>query len=308
VSVLTTVGVPRLLRSRERPGRWWRITVTAAVCLGGLIFPPAPAGADPAPTYYLAIGASESVGVQPTVPAGRSERTQHGYSNDLLTIERARWSGLRLVQMGCPGITAVQAVDGGGRCSYPAGSQLATATNFMESHRNATMLVTVDLGFNDLRHCLRHRRVDQSCVDRALPRIRRALTIGLATLERAGGSNLVIVGLQHYDPYLAQSDGGDAEARFAAASRPAFDQLNSMLHALYQANGALVANEASAFDIAGDRSNLPAMCGLTWMCARAPFGPNVHPNRAGYRVIADAIASALDAALGPVPRPNILPK
>ncbi len=34
-------------------------------------------------------------------------------------------------------------------------------------------------------------------------------------------------------------------------------------------------------------------CGLTWMCAADPYGPNFHPNDDGYRTIAAAIADAL---------------
>ena len=35
-------------------------------------------------------------------------------------------------------------------------------------------------------------------------------------------------------------------------------------------------------------------CQVTWMCAAAPFGPNIHPNDAGY----EAIAGAVEAKLG----------
>jgi hypothetical protein len=41
--------------------------------------------------------------------------------------------------------------------------------------------------------------------------------------------------------------------------------------------------------------NIQRVCQLTWMCAVAPLGPNQHPNDAGYRVIAQAIASVIPA-------------
>ena len=34
------------------------------------------------------------------------------------------------------------------------------------------------------------------------------------------------------------------------------------------------------------------ICRLTWMCAPAPAGPDIHANRAGYGVIAQAFAAA----------------
>ena len=40
-------------------------------------------------------------------------------------------------------------------------------------------------------------------------------------------------------------------------------------------------------------TNVARVCALTWMCAAPPLGPNLHPNDAGYRVIAGALADAL---------------
>ena len=46
--------------------------------------------------YYLALGASGSLGVQPTLGHPKGQPTNSGYANDLLALERSRWSGLRL--------------------------------------------------------------------------------------------------------------------------------------------------------------------------------------------------------------------
>jgi hypothetical protein len=35
------------------------------------------------------------------------------------------------------------------------------------------------------------------------------------------------------------------------------------------------------------------ICQWTWMCAPAPLGPDIHPNQAGYGVIAHTIAGVL---------------
>jgi lysophospholipase L1-like esterase len=39
--------------------------------------------------------------------------------------------------------------------------------------------------------------------------------------------------------------------------------------------------------------NLAEVCLLTWMCPPTPYGPNMHPNDAGYEAIADSIAAQL---------------
>ena len=39
-------------------------------------------------------------------------------------------------------------------------------------------------------------------------------------------------------------------------------------------------------------------CALTWMCSRAPFWHNVHPDDRGYRAIASAIAAAVAGSSG----------
>jgi hypothetical protein len=35
------------------------------------------------------------------------------------------------------------------------------------------------------------------------------------------------------------------------------------------------------------------VCEMSWMCAPAPQGPNIHPNQAGYGAYASALLSTL---------------
>jgi hypothetical protein len=51
--------------------------------------------------------------------------------------------------------------------------------------------------------------------------------------------------------------------------------------------------QASAAGMGTVPTDVARACSLTWMCAAAPLGPNSHPNDAGYRVVANAIAAAL---------------
>ncbi|MGC1282560.1 MAG: SGNH/GDSL hydrolase family protein, partial [Streptosporangiaceae bacterium] len=79
--------------------------------------------------YYLSLGDSLSVGVQPDA-AGKSLPTGQGYANQLYAALHAGDPGLRLVKLGCSGETTHTMIDGG-ICSYPAHSQLAEAIHFL---------------------------------------------------------------------------------------------------------------------------------------------------------------------------------
>ena len=258
-----------------------------------------PAAGAASPPYYLAVGASESLGVQPSPAVPHGQPTDEGYANDLAAMEQSRWPGLRLVQVGCPGITALQAADGGGRCRYPEGSQLSAAVDFLDSHPGATVLTTVDLGFNDLRSCLGDMTVDEGCVTAALAEIQATLPRILGALRSAGGTAMRIVGLEHADPYLGDAGDGPAGRSFAETSLGVFDRLNDVLHDAYADAGDLTADVPAAFGVSGhDAADIDAeaarTCSLTWMCG--PFGHNVHPDAEGYRLIAGAVSAALAGA------------
>ena len=254
------------------------------------------------PPYYLALGGSDSVGFQPTAPVPHGERTDEGYADDLLSAERARWDDLRLVQLGCPGETTLAMLDGGDRC-HAVGSQLALAGSFLRQHPS-TVLVTVDVGFNDMVHCLGHQQIDESCVDAALGDIRVQLPQILTALRTAGGPSVRIVGVGHYDPYLAAYLAGPDGKAFAAQSVDVITRLNEALRSAYAAAGIPMADVAAAFDMGSDESttlpdgnvvplNVARTCELTWVCVTGPLGHNKHPNTEGYRLISEAISDEL---------------
>ena len=246
-----------------------------------------PAAAGRAGPYYVAIGASESVGLQPVPWEGRAVRTDQGYADVLRRMEQRRWPGLQLADYGCPGITAQGALDGTGACRYPAGSQIATAAGFVAAHPGAVAFVTVDLGFNDIAPCLGGGVVDEGCVDAALRRIASAVPAVVADLRAAGGRGLLVVGLQHADPYVADSLFGRAD--FARKTVAVFDRMNAVLASAYGSAGAAVARVPASTGPASGPHAVEAACTSTWMCT----DHNIHPTAAGYREIADAVAEAI---------------
>lgn len=278
---------------------------------------PAPSAAQPSPTssappsvptpttYYVAVGASESLGVQPTGAGRRGLPTSHGYANAVLATQRDRWSGLQLVHFGCPGITAVAALQGGGPCIFASGSEISAAVDFLRSHPGRTVLATVDLGFNDLWPCLVHHTVDATCVTAALGRVSRALTVIVHDLRAAGGPHMKVVGLLHNDPYLAAYLNGPAGRLFSSAALAVVNRFNTTLTDIYLRAGVQVANVPSAFSLGTSSPTMVAghgkvpldvakVCALSWMCTKH----NLHLNAAGYVAVASAITGALPAGVG----------
>lgn len=292
-----------------KPPRWLWSTVLIAAAIGMALVVGAawlPGRADAAAVgsdYYLDIGGSASVGFQPTGASPHGQPTDTGYANDLATAERANWPGLQLVEVGCPGATTATMLDGGGHCAYAGGTQLAAATDFLRTHRT-TVLVTVDLGFNNVRSCIRAGRVNEACVDQSIDLVDKQLPQILSALRAAGSPGLRIVGIGHYDPYLRNYVGGPMGRVLASASLGVIAQLNQSLHAIYAGYGIPMADVAGDFDTSDLGStvmpgvgmvprNVAQICALTWMCAPRPYGPNQHPNDDGYRVISQAITAAL---------------
>jgi GDSL-like lipase/acylhydrolase family protein len=256
-----------------------------------------------APTYYVALGGSGSVGEQPTALHPSGQPTDDGYSNDLYDELLPTWPGLHLVKLGCPGETTTTFINGLDHCHNGDGSQLADAKAFLTDHPS-TVLVTVDLGFNDLRPCLADHVVDQTCVAHSLDLVRAQLASILVSLRAVASSTTQIVGVGHYDPYIGDALHGAYGERFAGESASVVSLLNDALRETYAGAGVRMADVASAFGM-GDKqpASMPGIgivpddvarvCSLTWACDHPPYGPNQHPDDRGYRAIAEAIRDVM---------------
>ncbi len=288
--------------------RLWRtvpiaVAIGVGLLVGGVWAPERAAAAATGPDFYLDVGGSASVGFQPTPTDPHGQPTDEGYANDLVNQERAIWPTLQLQEVGCPGATTVTTIEGGGRCAYPDGTQLATAVDFLRDHPT-TVLVTVDLGFNNLRTCIDRGQVDQACVTQSIALVEQQLPQILSALRAAGSPGMRIVGVGHYDPYLGSYLRGPAGRMLAPESLDAVDRLDQALHGVYAAAGIPMADVAASFNTTSTDPTMmngvgmvpldvARVCSLTWMCASQPYGPNQHPNDGGYRVISQAIAAAL---------------
>ncbi len=259
--------------------------------------------AAPPARYYLALGDSLSQGVQPD-SAGVSVDTPDGYPDQLYASLRPRHPGLRLVKLGCNGETTATMI-GGGICSYPGGSQLAAAVRFLSAHRGRVSLITIDIGANDPDSCITGPSTIKlaPCAGRAIPEAAANLAKILTRLRQAA-PGIPMIAMNYYLPTLAQWRNGLVGQVLARLTELAAAGFNTLLTRTYQEFGVRVANVSAAFQSADFSQqvslpgygalprNVAAICRWTWECAAPPRGPNEHPNRAGYAVIAHAFQLA----------------
>ncbi len=264
--------------------------------------------------YYVSLGTSLSVGVQPN-SNGVTLPTNDGYADVLFDSIRPAFEAagaqpreLRLIKLGCPGETLDKMINGGS-CLYIAGSQLEAAVDFLTDNTARVHLVTIDMGANDFRDadCIVDT-VDPTCLNDVSVQIATDLATVLAALNGAAGPNTSIIGMNYYNPYLSSWLDDLAGQTLAMESALAVGSLMDMLGLTYETAGIVVADVAVAFQ--SDEfavlvpSSLPApndmlplsvanICNFTYMCDADPVGPDIHATDAGYSLIADTIEAAL---------------
>jgi len=256
--------------------------------------------------FYLVIGASASLGTQPDgIPARNGHRTKTGYSDDLVKLEAANGIALTMREIGCPGET-MQRILGQLKdaCYTLPITQLSIATKYLRAHLGEVGLVTLDLGFNNIRPCLTLTLTNQSCVNHGIVAVRNDLPTIVSRLQRAAGPLVHFVGLEYSDPYLAYYLDGSAGRVTAQQGLVAMNEMNSVLSTVYRARSVQVADVPAAFlsssvkpvtmtNVGTVPENVARACAGSWMCTAPPFGPDDHPNNTGYLIIARTIAAQL---------------
>jgi lysophospholipase L1-like esterase len=267
-------------------------TAIAVIAALSLSFPSAALASDSS-RYYLALGDSLAVGAQPLLG-----ETDEGYADQLHAALEAQHPGRqwKLRKLGCGGESSVSMRFGSqlpadaASCGDPKlyrhrygrhETQLAAAVAFLKHHRKRVALVTIDIGANDV--------LGPSGLDPLLTN----LPAILAELRAAADPATPIYGMNYFDPFLpeAWTNGGMPALQAEVTQSLA---LNALLDGLYQAGGVPVADVNSAFSVSnftlvdGTPLNVVRVCQWTWICAPPPSGPDIHPNAAGYAVIAQA--------------------
>jgi hypothetical protein len=236
--------------------------------------------------YYVSLGTSLSVGVQPN-SSGTLLPTDDGYPEQLFDLIRADFEAgapnreLRLRKFGCPGETLDDMINGGS-CPYVAGSQLDAAVDFLGDNAAKVLLLTIDIGGNDFRNadCITDA-VDSRCVNDVSGQIATDLAVVLEALGNAAGPATTIVGMNYYNPYLASWLDGATAAIPMADVYTAFES-DDFVNMVSSPNGTLPVNVAN-------------ICTFTYMCDAPPVGPDIHATVAGYSLIADTLMGALPA-------------
>ncbi|WP_405010254.1 SGNH/GDSL hydrolase family protein [Kitasatospora sp. NBC_01539] len=289
------------------PGRS-RLAVAAAllaVTVLGLGTAPATAastGRDDVPRHYLALGDSLAAGYQSTPDGGHV--VGRGYAQDIARTladrAAARGRAFDFTDLGCPGETTGTMAGGG--CPYPhpyADSQLAAAVRFLREHRDERVLVTLDIGANDVNRCAAGGSIDVPCTLAGIATAGRGLSGILDRLREAAGPRTRIIGMNLYDPFLAAWPTGEQGRATALASVPLSNALNAVIALADAAHGVPTADVARAF---GTNTFLPMVpLGDTKVPANvarilqwtAMARGDIHANDTGYQVIADTFLALI---------------
>jgi lysophospholipase L1-like esterase len=281
-----------------------KIAIVGLVAAAALAFAPRAAAAQAststmAPTkaaaggthYYLALGDSLARSTQP------NGDFQHGYAEQLLAPLQKQDTSLRLVKLACGGESTATMIYGSDdpSCAFPHKTQLAEAVAFLQAHRKFVSLVTIDIGADDF------------IAGGGVPAVEANLPIILDQLRAAAGPGIPIVGMNYYDPFVADvwfatHDVGQVQAE--ANSVAAFNTY--VLQPIYTAAGDPAADVEARFLVTNttlvdtDGNGTPDTpvdvvyaCRWTWECIPPPLGPDVHANTAGYAAIAQAFLDAM---------------
>jgi hypothetical protein len=224
----------------------------------------------------------------------------------VVQIEGYKGIALSMTQVGCPGETVQTILNFkvADHCYILPETQMSRATSYLQANQSSNGLVSVDLGFNDIRPCLSPTTLNISCVNKGIAAVKVDMPKVLKDLMSAAGPHVKFVGLEYYDPFLNHYFNGANGPSDATATLVAMNKMNAVLSQVYKSDGVAVANVPTYFQMNDSTrvtlgnvgmipQNVVSACNLTWMCQPAPYGPDDHPTDEGYLQIANAITAVI---------------
>ena len=266
----------------------------------------APTTAAPVTRYYLSLGDSYASGYQPG-----TGNTTAGFAYQVAAATQASSRPLELFNVACAGATTDSLLNtkgcpavalGPGAPPYDTQTQLEAAEAFLQAHQGAVDLITVSIGGNDVTKCANDPNV-AACVGGAVSTISTNLPVIVNRLRAAAGPGTVILGTTYPDVILGDWVTGVANGQqLATLSVTAFQALinPTLSNAYASAQGQFVDVTAAtgAYGPLTDVTELAPygsipvpvakVCELTHYCEQQ----DIHPNPAGYKVIADLVYDA----------------
>jgi lysophospholipase L1-like esterase len=245
----------------------------------------------PGVVYYLALG--DSVGMW---------NGDKSYPFLITSNEQSTLAGLRLVDMACSGESTTTML-ANSTCA-PGGSQYANAVSFLEAHRGAVALITLDIGGNDVVNCMNAANA-ATCFSDGVATMQKNLATILAGL-RAAAPGVPIVGMNIYNPLLGDWLAPGPPRALALAAATALMTLSADMEKAFAAAGAPVADVQGAFQSSELTTLVPSPWGqvpvavdracslLDIVCQPGQaegFGDD--PNDAGAAVIAKAFETVI---------------
>jgi hypothetical protein len=283
------------------------VGVLAVMTIGFSLVPTA--GADPGnQLYVLALGDSFTAGTEPTAPQTQPpdpalyvNRSGEGYADQIVADLNARGMKVELVNLACYFETTQSMLDGtGSLCTYPHGSQLEEAVQFLHAHAKRTVAVVMSLGAVDALFACGY--FDSACQAARYAEATDNLKTILGQLREAGG-DVPMATINYFDALLALWFAPDPGPTLAQLSVPVVAQpLRAFVENAYSLFGVTVVDTQAAFqtDDFTDTVTLPpfgsvpvnvaSVCAYTYICS--PFA-DVHANPTGNAVIAHAAELAL---------------
>ena len=227
--------------------------------------------------YYLALGDSLAFGYQPDLD------WVDGYSNSF--FGNLKKHGVQHYDnLACTGESSATMIKGG--CPYSllhkylySGPQLQEAVSYLHTHAGQVSPVTLDIGANDLlpdfnaTKCTLGAKLqsDLAQVNSDLKNVILPQLVAAMTVNGQMTGDLLL--LNYYDPYQSAC--------------PNTVQYIQVLNQNLADDASGLATPVDVFSSFGQTgSSASSICTYTWMCSTFK---DIHPNRAGYSLIASAI-------------------